>query len=266
MARTPLARWVESTVQAAHADEQRSTRQAFLRDAGALALAVTGAGTLSRLAHAAGGPRVVVVGGGLAGLTCAYRLKQAGYVPRLRRGGPRRRALLDDPRRVRRRAARGARRRVHRHGPQARSAGSRSELDLELDDVNAAEAPAAELTAGSTAGATARAGDGRHPGPGRIWRETRRPAGYPTLQQLPRGAGSSSTRRRSRLPGPDDPRRAQLEARHAARRRVQHRVRRRDERPERAQLPLPDRLRQADRSSRSSASRTSAFTSAAATT
>ena len=182
MARTPLARWVESTVQAAHADEQRSTRQAFLRDAGALALAVTGAGTLSRLAHAAAGPRIVVVGGGLAGLTCAYRLKQAGYRADVyeatgRVGGRcwTIRGVFDDGQ-------------LGEHGGEFIDTGHREirrlarELDLELDDVNAAEAPGVELTTWfdgqrySLAQATADIQS-----PSKIWRDDTKAAGYPTL-------------------------------------------------------------------------------------
>ncbi|PFK08048.1 monoamine oxidase, partial [Bacillus cereus] len=31
----------------------------------------------------ASSPKIVIVGGGLAGLTCAYRLKQAGYTAKI---------------------------------------------------------------------------------------------------------------------------------------------------------------------------------------
>src|SRR2546423_13858304 len=79
MARTPLAQRVE----AAYADvvAGRTTRRELLKRTTAAGVAVAGAGTMGRFARAAYGatqPRIAVVGAGLAGLTCAYRLKQAG--------------------------------------------------------------------------------------------------------------------------------------------------------------------------------------------
>jgi monoamine oxidase len=65
MARTPLA---------ARLEDIALSRRQFLA-AGAAAVA---AGAWAPHARAAATPRVVVVGAGLAGLTCAYRLKQAG--------------------------------------------------------------------------------------------------------------------------------------------------------------------------------------------
>jgi monoamine oxidase len=87
MARTPLANAVEEAV-AKIADEQtKTTRRRFLKGAGAT---VVGASLLGRLAepgNARGAPppgtRIAVVGAGLAGLTCAYRLQQAGYAAQI---------------------------------------------------------------------------------------------------------------------------------------------------------------------------------------
>jgi monoamine oxidase len=70
MPRTPLA----SSLQAIARDAHLSRRQ-FLGAAGAATVA---AATWTPRARAAGNEKVVIVGAGLAGLTCAYRLKQAG--------------------------------------------------------------------------------------------------------------------------------------------------------------------------------------------
>jgi NADPH-dependent 2,4-dienoyl-CoA reductase/sulfur reductase-like enzyme len=80
MARTPIAQSLE-TIAAEAAAERGLTRRDLLQNAGALGVAAAGATTIGRLIAAAEGaaaPRTVVVGAGLAGLTAAYRLKQAG--------------------------------------------------------------------------------------------------------------------------------------------------------------------------------------------
>lgn len=94
MARTPLARGLGEAVSiVAEAaarnveveqvrEERLITRRRLLRDAGALGIAAAGVSTLGRFAapaRAATAPSIVVVGAGLAGLSAAHRLKQAGY-------------------------------------------------------------------------------------------------------------------------------------------------------------------------------------------
>jgi monoamine oxidase len=74
MARTPLAQAVEDAVARIADEELRTTRRGLLLGAGA---ALVGATALARPARAAG-TKIVVVGAGLAGLTCAYRLRQQG--------------------------------------------------------------------------------------------------------------------------------------------------------------------------------------------
>jgi monoamine oxidase len=91
MARTPLARRLgeaasiasEAAAQGTSVDEvlegrEGLRRRELLAGGAGLAAAAMLSGPLSR-ALAASAPRIAVVGGGLAGLTCAYRLKQAGY-------------------------------------------------------------------------------------------------------------------------------------------------------------------------------------------
>src|SRR5690349_6388497 len=91
MAHTPLATQLRNFIAAsARSDAQRVrsglppagpavplTRRGFLQSAGVAAATVAAAPLLSA-AKAPRRAKVAVVGAGLAGLTCAYRLKQAG--------------------------------------------------------------------------------------------------------------------------------------------------------------------------------------------
>jgi monoamine oxidase len=84
MARTPLANAVEEAVAKIADEEARTTRRGLLKGAGGAVAGATILGSLAGPAWAAAprrstpDTRVVVVGAGLAGLTAAYRLQQAG--------------------------------------------------------------------------------------------------------------------------------------------------------------------------------------------
>src|SRR3954470_1053275 len=85
MARTPLA---GRLAQLAAEVGAGYTRRDALKRAGVVAGCTVAAGALrwAPLANASTSPRIAVVGGGLAGLTATYRLKQAGYVAKLYEG------------------------------------------------------------------------------------------------------------------------------------------------------------------------------------
>jgi monoamine oxidase len=83
MARTPLAGAVQDAVAEVVSSERRTTRTRFVKEAGIAALGVTALGRLAAPARGAAAPKIVVVGAGLAGLSAAYILKQAGYAAEL---------------------------------------------------------------------------------------------------------------------------------------------------------------------------------------
>jgi monoamine oxidase len=83
MARTPLAGAVQDAVAEVASSERRTTRTRFVKEAGIAALGVTALGRLAAPARGAAAPKIVVVGAGLAGLSAAYILKQAGYAAEL---------------------------------------------------------------------------------------------------------------------------------------------------------------------------------------
>ena len=80
MARTPVANAIEEAAATLADEERRTTRRGLIKGAGAAAVGATMLGRFASPARAArrDGPRIAVVGAGLAGLTCAYRLQQAG--------------------------------------------------------------------------------------------------------------------------------------------------------------------------------------------
>jgi monoamine oxidase len=95
MARSPLMRLVQRIAHdalveraRAAAPAHRPARRRFLGAAGALALAGA-APVWTPVAHGAQGSRVLIVGGGLAGLTAAYELAKAGVRATVVEGSPR---------------------------------------------------------------------------------------------------------------------------------------------------------------------------------
>src|SRR6478735_5038767 len=92
MARTPLASAVEEAAAKLASNDTRTTRRGLLKGAGATVAGATLFGRLAGPGLAAGGrrgPKIAVIGAGLAGLTCAYRLQQAGLTADIYEASPR---------------------------------------------------------------------------------------------------------------------------------------------------------------------------------
>jgi monoamine oxidase len=89
LARTPLAQWFEDAAADAAVQRAGTTRREALKRAGLATASVAVAGALAPSARAAGtAPRIVVVGAGLAGLSAADALRQAGYIAEVHEANP----------------------------------------------------------------------------------------------------------------------------------------------------------------------------------
>ena len=149
MARTPLMRGIERAVAEAAAEERswRTSRAGLLKRAGVAALGLATYGHFTPIARGASNARIVVVGAGLAGLTCAFRLKQAGYAAAVHEASTRvggrcwsGRGFFDDGQ-------------IYEHGGELIDQGHTQirnlaqELGLKLDNLLRAEANGTELFA-----------------------------------------------------------------------------------------------------------------------
>ena len=87
MPRTPLASRLQEIAASVAAEEAGPTRRQLL--AGGAGVAAAAALSRVPFARAAGNPRIVIVGAGLAGLSCAYDLKRAGHTAQIYEGSDR---------------------------------------------------------------------------------------------------------------------------------------------------------------------------------
>ena len=149
MARTPLMASVQRAAAQAAGEHGESgmTRRKLLARAGLAGLGLTAVGRLAPAARGASSPSIVVVGAGLAGLTCAYRLQQAGYAAQVHEASDRvggrcwtGRGLFADGQ-------------IYEHGGELIDQGHNQirslaqELGLDLDNLLSAEANDTEMLA-----------------------------------------------------------------------------------------------------------------------
>ena len=227
-------------------EERRTTRRELLRDAGAFALGVAAFGRFAPVARGAVQSRVVVVGAGLAGLTAAYRLKQAGCI-----AAGARRLRIGSADAAGRSAARSLDGQIAEHGGELIDQGHTAlrqlaqQLGLTLDNLLQGERNGTEPVVPLRRRAVLVRGRRRYDLRDRLaeapQRRLRREL-PDAVRQLHRARLRARPDVDRRLDRGVRPGRDRLAARPAARRRLQHRVRRRVERAELAQPALPARL------------------------
>ena len=150
MARSPLMQLLQRVARSAAARDRairsRRTRAAtFCANAARARRRARALPRWTPLAQRRRGSRVVIVGGGLAGLAAAYELAKAGVRATLLEGSPRLGGRCWTEReRIRRRPDRRARRRAHRHHARGHSRAVPPNSRLPLDDLVAAEPAGSE--------------------------------------------------------------------------------------------------------------------------